>query len=93
MQVKLAFMDDRRTKEQRDEIEREQRAARAVQSALAASAAAALTSPSPRVRSSTPDSDPESENSRMPGSGHVLGPPTINREEPPAYEHALETTG
>ncbi|KIM46147.1 hypothetical protein M413DRAFT_305023 [Hebeloma cylindrosporum] len=89
--VKLAFIDDRKTKEQRDEIEREQRAARAVQAALAA-AAAASTSPSPRARSSTPDSDPEAENSRMPGSGHVLGPPTTNREEPPTYEHALETT-
>jgi len=84
-------MDDRRTKEQRDEIEREQRAARAAQLALAAAAAPTL--PSSRARSSTPDSDPESENSRMPGSGHVLGPPTIDREEPPAYEHALETTG
>jgi hypothetical protein len=83
-------MDDRKTKEQRDEIEREQRVARAVQSALVT----APTLPSsPRTRSSTPDSDPEGENSRMPGSGHVLGPPTINREEPPAYEHALETTG
>lgn len=90
MQVKLAFMDDRKTKEQRDEIEREQRVARAAQLALAAAAAPTL--PEPRARSSTPDSDddPESESSRMPGSGHVLGPPTTNREEPPAYD---ETTG
>ena len=85
-------MDDRRTKEQRDEIEREQRAARAAQLALAAAAAPTLPG-SPRARSSTPDSDSESENSRMPGSGQVLGPPTSDREGPPAYEHALETTG
>jgi len=83
-------MDDRKTKEQRDEIEREQRAARAqaVQSALAA----APTLPSPRTRSPTSDSGSENENHRMPGSGHVLGPPTVNGGEPPAYEHALETT-
>lgn len=88
--VKLAFMDDRKTKEQRDEIEREQRAARAqaVQSALAA----APTLPSPRPGSSTSDSGSENESNMMPGSGHVLGPPTVHSEEPPAYEHALETT-
>jgi len=86
--VKLAFMDDRKTKEQRDEIEREQRAARALQLAQHV----VPTSPSLRGLSSTPDPEPESEDHRMPGSGHILGPPITHRDEPPAYEHAPEIT-
>jgi hypothetical protein len=88
MQVKLAFIDDRKTKEQRDEIEREQRAARALQIAQPATP----TLSPPRRLSFTADHESESEDHRMPGSGHVLGSPITNRDEPPAYEHAPEIT-
>ncbi|KAF8165309.1 hypothetical protein B0H34DRAFT_688679 [Crassisporium funariophilum] len=77
--VKLAFMDDRRTRMQRDEMEKEQRAARA----LLASRQAAQQLPTPR--STTPEGS-------MPGSGHVLGLLTLELDEPPSYEHSPDRT-
>ena len=75
-QVKLAFMDDRRTKLLRDEMEKEQRAARGI----AAARQAAVQELSPRLI--TPEND-------MPGSGHVLGFPTTNPDTPPVYEEII----
>jgi hypothetical protein len=64
-QVKLAFMDDRKTKMQRDEIEKERRAARAASLAQAALVGEAI-----------PMSPSTSASLTMPGSGHTLdGPP------------------
>jgi len=63
--VKLAFMDDRKTKMQRDEIEKERRAARAASLAQAALVGEAI-----------PMSPSTSASLTMPGSGHTLdGPP------------------
>lgn len=65
--VKLAFMDDRKTKMQRDEIEKERRAAHAASLAQAALAREATPmSPSPSTAASL----------TMPGSGHTLDGPT-----------------
>jgi len=69
-------MDDRKAKILRDEIEREQRTARAIVAANRA-ATQALSSPGPR--------SPSPQN-LMPGSGHILGLPSAEQDEPPAYE-------
>jgi hypothetical protein len=65
LKVKLAFIDDRRSRLLRDEMEKEQRAARD----LAAATQAAI-----------PSSNPTPPETSMPGSGHVLGLPMINEE-------------
>ena len=70
--VKLAFMDDRRTKMQRDEIEKERRAARA-----ASLVQAALT------QETTPVSPSTSASLTMPGSGHTLDDGDLVQEENP----------
>jgi len=67
-------MDDRKSKLQRDEREKEIRDARAA----AAAARAAQEQTAPVV--STPS--PPSASDRMPGAGHVLG---VTKEDPPAY--------
>lgn len=64
-------MDDRRSRLLRDEMEREQRAARVLTAA----------------RQDSPPSIPENV---MPGSGHVLGLPMANPDEPPVYEEILD---
>ena len=61
----------------RDELEKEQRAARAV---AAANRAAAAASQAAR-ESATPETP-------MPGSGHILGLTTADDDEPPAYDNA-----
>jgi len=76
--VKLAFMDDRQSRLLRDEMEKEHRAART----LAAAREAAIQA------SSSTDSTPET---AMPGSGHVLGLPVTNPDEPPVYTETLDT--
>jgi len=73
--VKLAYMDDRKAKILRDEIEKEQRTARAI----AAANRAAVQLPSPSLQDSSPETS-------MPGSGHILGL-TSTDDEPPAYEN------
>ncbi|KAG6916286.1 hypothetical protein DXG01_007527 [Tephrocybe rancida] len=70
-QVKLAYMDDRKTKTIHDEREKERRAARAT--ALARQAELRETSP-------IPESPPPT--TRMPGSGHILS----EAGPPPSYE-------
>jgi len=77
-QVKLAFMEDRQSKLLRDEMEKEQRAARA----LVAARQTARQELSPNI--STPES-------AMPGSGLVLGLPMTNPDEPPVYEEILSS--
>ncbi|TFK43499.1 hypothetical protein BDQ12DRAFT_718716 [Crucibulum laeve] len=74
--VKLAYMDDRKTKMLRDEMEKEQRVARAA----AALHRAQLQETSPSIPLALSRSPSPTEN--MPGSGHVLGPP----DGPPPYE-------
>jgi len=66
--VKLAFIDDRRSRLLQNEMEKEQRAARD----LAVAKQAAIQQSS--------SSDPTSPETSMPGSGHVLGLPMINEE-------------
>jgi hypothetical protein len=78
--VKLAYMDDRKAKIMRDELEKEQRAGRAI----AAANRAALQATSPRPGSSSPETS-------MPGSGHILGLTSIDEDEPPAYENQSES--
>lgn len=79
-QVKLAYMDDRKTKQLRDEREREQRAAR--EAAFAQQEALRASAPIEERESSSP-----SPTRGMPGSGHTLGalndtpPPYINIDE------------
>lgn len=68
--VKLAFMDDRKTKMQRDEIEKERRAARAASLAQAALA-----------QEATPVSPSTSASLTMPGSGHTLDDGDLVEEE------------
>jgi len=75
--VKLAFMDDRRSRLLRDEMEKEQRAARAL-----AAARQATRQELPTI--ATPES-------AMPGSGHVLGLPMTNPDESPVYEEILDS--
>ncbi|KAF8812478.1 hypothetical protein BYT27DRAFT_7087790 [Phlegmacium glaucopus] len=79
--VKLAFMDDRRSKLLRDEMEKEQRAALA----LTAARQVAIQELSPNISHST------TSESAMPGSGHVLGFPMTNPDEPPVYEDILDS--
>jgi len=77
LRVKLAYMDDRKNKELRDEMERQQRESRAAKSAAAVN----TTSTSSRSR--------QSSEGVMPGSGHILNSTTDNEEdpdEPPVYE-------
>jgi hypothetical protein len=76
-QVKLAFMDDRKSKLLRDEMEKEQHAARS----LAAARQTAIQGLSP--------SHSTTSESFMPGSGHVLGLPMTDPDEPPVYEEIL----
>lgn len=68
-------MDDRKSKLQRDEREKELREARAV----AAAKRAAQQQTAPEAGSTPP---PPSASDRMPGAGHVLG---LTAEDPPAY--------
>lgn len=70
-QVKLAYMDDRKSKLIRDEIEKQQRTARA--------AAAASHASTPRPASSSPTRE-------MPGSGHVLSPLVAEVEDTSSHE-------
>ncbi|KAH9482691.1 Peptide-N(4)-(N-acetyl-beta-glucosaminyl)asparagine amidase [Psilocybe cubensis] len=79
--VKLAYMDDRRNKEVRDEMEKQQLIARAH---LAAERAARQPNLPPRPRSTSPDT-------LMPGSGYILGATENQSEEPPAYEDRPKT--
>lgn len=58
LQVKLAFMDDRKKKSLQDELEKERRRTASTSGQL----------PAVRQRSGTPDRD-----ILMPGSGHLLG--------------------
>ncbi|KAF9567320.1 hypothetical protein CPC08DRAFT_814195 [Agrocybe pediades] len=79
LKVKLAYMDDRKAKELRDEMERQQRQAR---EAAAASRQSPAPQATPRMRSSSPTI-------AIPGAGHVLaadrGEDAAN-DVPPAYE-------
>lgn len=70
-QVKLAFMDDRRSRLLRDEMEKEQREARALAAARQATA----------IQESSPSHSAAPERP-MPGSGHILGLPMTNLDEP-----------
>lgn len=70
-------MDDRRSRLLRDEMEKEQRAARAL-----ATARQATIQELPTI--ATPES-------AMPGSGHVLGLPMTNPDESPVYEEILDS--
>ncbi|KAF8913935.1 hypothetical protein CPB84DRAFT_1757953 [Gymnopilus junonius] len=72
--VKLAYIDDRRTKILKDELEKEQRAARA----LAAADRAAVQAT--REESEAPETS-------MPGSGHILGLTSTDDDAPPAYDN------
>ena len=81
LQVKLAFMDDRLERLQRDKMEKEQREARE----LAAARQAA-------IRELSPSHSTTHESAAMPGSGHVLGLPMTNPDEPPVvYEEILDS--
>ncbi|RDB22703.1 hypothetical protein Hypma_010143 [Hypsizygus marmoreus] len=73
-QVKLAYMDDRKTKMLHDQREKERRAAR--EAAIASHAELRQSTP-PSVRDSI-SPDPAT---RMPGSGH-----TLSNDGPPPYE-------
>ncbi|KAF9057603.1 hypothetical protein BJ165DRAFT_1421752 [Panaeolus papilionaceus] len=77
--VKLAFMDDRQTKQMRDEMEKVTRDAR-IARAQAAAASSSRASMSP-----VPDE-------LMPGSGHLLGAPATedSQDAPPEYEKIPE---
>lgn len=74
MQVKLAYMDDRKTKQLHDERDKERRAARAA--ALAQQEALRESAPIPRESSPSPTRG-------MPGSGHTLG---MTNDTPPPYD-------
>jgi len=77
-QVKLAFMDDRKTKMLHDEREKERRAARAA--ALARQAELQASAPTTR------DSSTPSPTRNMPGSGH-----TLSNDGPPPYEPSTDS--